>query len=115
MSNMMVANTILEQLGGSRVLQTMIGAHSFMGANNSLTFKFKARAAQRINCIIVTLTPADEYSVMFVRVWRNSVKTVEVRDAWAGNLIEVIENVTGLVLRMPKLRFKVNRGGIERA
>ena len=55
MSDLTVANTILAQLGGAGRLTSMIGAHSFVGDEKSLTFKYRARAEDGSNCCRCTV------------------------------------------------------------
>lgn len=101
MASLTVANTILQQLGGAGILQAMIGAHSFMGNKDRLTFKIKAKANQGIRAINIILTPADTYTVEFYRIKGIEVKKVEVvEDVYCGELRSVIERVTGLYLSL---------------
>lgn len=57
-----VAETILQQLGGTRRLVTMTGAHNFVGGPNHVTFRIKAQALQKINVVRITLDPSDTSS-----------------------------------------------------
>ena len=62
--NMVVANTILEQLGGRRFV-AMTGARNFTAIDDqrgALSFKVP-RAKDGINAIKVTLTAMDDYTV----------------------------------------------------
>jgi len=79
----------------------MIGAHTFTGTDNSLTFKFKARASNGSNCIRVTLTPDDLYKVEFIFIRGTSVKIKnEFEDIYAEDLKGLIERETGLYLSL---------------
>ena len=101
MANLQVANTILAQLGGAGRLGAMVGAHSFVGDERSLTFRIKARAKGGIKAIKVTLDPSDTYSVRFVAIRGTKVRAVaELDDVHAENLRECIEHETGLVLSL---------------
>lgn len=101
MASLTVANTILQQLGGAVILRVLIGAHSFTGGKDRLTFKIKAKANQGIRAINIILTPADTYTVEFYRIKGIEVKKVEmVEDVYCDELRSVIERVTGLYLSL---------------
>jgi len=96
-----VPEITLEQLGGSRRLSAMIGAHTFTQSENALTFKFKARAKDGINCVRITLEWDDCYRVEFIRLrgvdfWTKG----DVSGIYAEDLKRLIENKTGLALSL---------------
>lgn len=96
-----VPETTLKQLGGPGRLSVMIGAHSFTQNDNTLSFKFKARAKNGSNCILVTLEPSDTYKVKFVSIRGASFKLKgEFEDIYADNLRSLIEQETGLALSL---------------
>jgi hypothetical protein len=96
-----VANTILEQMGGARRLGVMIGAHTFTGSSDSLTFRFRARSADGSNCLRVTLLPSDTYKVEFISIRGASVKVKSVHeDTYADSLRQLFESVTRLYLSL---------------
>lgn len=66
---MMVAKTILQQLGGSKFV-LMTGAKNLVGSKNSLSFKI-GQNCYGINAVHVELRPDDLYTMRFLRV-RNS-------------------------------------------
>jgi hypothetical protein len=68
MTDMTVARTILDQLGGARFV-AMTGAREFVGSADSLTFKIGVNP-KRVSQVRVTLTPAHLYSVTFFRMAR---------------------------------------------
>jgi hypothetical protein len=68
MTDMTVARTILDQLGGERFV-AMTGATNFVSTEDGLTFKLGANP-KRVSYVRVTLTPADLYAVSFFRVGR---------------------------------------------
>ena len=63
MTDMTVARSILDQLGGARFV-AMTGARDFVGSADSLTFKIGVNP-KRVSQVRVTLTSADLYSVTF--------------------------------------------------
>jgi hypothetical protein len=74
-----VANTIVEQLGGSGRLIAMLGARSFRGSN----------------CIRATLTPADLYTVESISLRGTSVNVVSTHENIFANMLrELIERNT---------------------
>lgn len=67
MSDMTVAETILQQLGGNKFI-TMTGAKNFVGRANGLSFKLPSNFALfGINYVYVELTQMDVYTVTFSR------------------------------------------------
>ena len=98
-----VAQTIINQIGGQKMFR-MIGVKKVGIGLNSITLHFVAKALQGINKINVTLDPSDTYTVKF---YRSTVKgdnlKYEINDIYCDQLIELIENKTGLSLRMPKI------------
>lgn len=98
-TDMTVANTILEQLGG-RKFAVMTGAKNFLGDEKSLTFRLPGGAGycrDGINCVKVTLDPTDTYTVEFLRIRGAKVTTVKtLDDVYNDMLREVFEGATGL-------------------
>lgn len=71
-----VANTIAQQLGHSTGrMVAMIGACNFVGSEDSLSFRFKARARNGANACRVTLTPYSGRSSPHKATSTSSVKT----------------------------------------
>jgi hypothetical protein len=63
MTDMTVAKTILEQLGGG-LFARMTGATGFVGSADSLSMKVAGRIeAGDVNVVKVTLDPSDTYTV----------------------------------------------------
>lgn len=102
MSNVEIANTIVEQLGRSTArMSMMIGAHTFTAGESSLTFKFKARAKNGSNCVRVTLDPSDTYTVEFISIRGASIKTKgSFEGMYAEDLKSLFERETGLYLSL---------------
>ncbi len=98
-TDMTVANTILEQLGGRRFV-VMTGCRDFVGSENALKFRIP-KAKDGINCCEIKLEPSDTYTVRFVRVgdrrtgYRVTEKSVH-EDIYNDSLVELFERVTGL-------------------
>ena len=103
-NSLQVARTILEQLGGEKVLSVMIGAHSFTADGNGLVFKFKAKARCGIKAIKVTLDPSDTYTVEFYS--QKGAPSFAVKcearytDTMSEDLVSLVEEATGLVLSL---------------
>jgi hypothetical protein len=101
MSNLAVANTILEQLGGAGRLTAMIGAKNFVGDENSLQFGFTAKSKNKANKIVIRLMPDDTYKVTFWTVRGvKFMKGAERFDVYADSLRSLIESETGLYLSL---------------
>lgn len=100
---MMVAETIYQQIGASRMC-TMIGVSRIQHGADRLIVRFKAHALDGINKFEIILDPSDTYIIKF---YRSTIKgdnlKYEINDIYCDQLIPLIENKTGLVLRMPKI------------
>lgn len=98
MTDLIVAKTILEQLGGNRFI-VMTGAKKLIGSPDTLTFSLpKDLTKNRINRCSIKLEPSDTYKVTFYR--QHGVKRQvinEVSDVYCDALITVFENETGLL------------------
>jgi hypothetical protein len=98
-TNMTVAKTILEQLGGGRFV-AMTGCKNFVGTENALTFKIP-RAKDGINACEIKLEPSDTYKVRFFRVgdrrtgYKHTDKSVH-EDIYCDSLQDLFTRVTGL-------------------
>lgn len=107
--DMIVAETILSQLGGAARLTAMIGARQFAAGDSELTFKFAAPATNGANCIQIVLDASDTYEVIFHRIGR--APKFEVREigrvpfVYDDQLIDVIESETGLRLSVGRIVF----------
>ena len=103
MSAHIVADTILQQLGGRR-FALMTGAKSFTGSADALSFRLPGAGGfcrSGINRMRVTLTPADTYTVEAWRVRGASmVMVAQFGDVYADNLRDVFTTMTGLETSM---------------
>jgi hypothetical protein len=102
-TNLEVANEILNQLGGRRFM-VMTGAKNFVGSENSLSFKLPSKphyVKDGINAVRITLTPADDYTVEFLKIRKFNVQTVAVVDQiYNDTLRQCFTNRTGLETSM---------------
>lgn len=102
MSNLNVANAILQQFGGRQFI-AMTGAKDMIGRPDGLSFKLP-RAAKGINCVRVTLDPSDTYTVEFLRLGRSPKFTVTPvsthADIYCDMLQDVFTRQTGLYTRL---------------
>lgn len=97
-----VANTILAQLGGNK-FRAMTGAHNFVGGSNNLSFRIPGKnfAKDSINCVRIELTPADDYTVEFLRIRGHKFTVVSRSEGvYCDMLQEVFEHATGLRTRL---------------
>lgn len=96
-----VATTILEQLGGGR-LMAMTGAKHFVGGEFSLSFKLPAKFAKdSINHVRIELTPMDDYTVTFSKIRGMKITEVsKVESVYCDTLQDVFEHATGLFARL---------------
>lgn len=61
--NLEIANTIIQQLGGTGRLVTMVGAWNFQVEDNSVSFRFKG--SKIANYVKIILDALDTYNVEF--------------------------------------------------
>lgn len=96
---MIVAKTILEQLGGRRFI-SMTGARDFIGSGNGLTFKIPGGGGftkNSVNAVRITLDPSDTYHIEFLRIRKFEVKTIaDHSNIYAEQLQEIFKEETGL-------------------
>ncbi len=102
MTDMTVANTIAQQIGGRAFM--MMGAKNKLGDHDSLSFKI-GRNAKKVTHITVTLRGDDTYSVDFLRCRRERgvMTTREIacdEGVYNDQLRAVIEAGTGLYLSL---------------
>lgn len=107
MSDLTVANTILQQLTqqsspgrATAVLSSMIGAHNFAGDGKSVQFKWRAKAKQGANSVVITLDPSDTYTMQFWKLGRglNMTMLKELDGLYDDTLKRSFESFTGLYL-----------------
>ena len=102
MSDMRVANTIANQMGGVGRLQAMVGAREFLGSDDSLQFSFKG--SRKVNkCRVVLDFASDTYTFELWHYNRRTfdmVKKYSLAGAYCDMLIDLFESETGLYLRL---------------
>ena len=100
---MTVASEILRQLGGNR-FRVMTGARQFLYSDNSLQFRLPNNPGfvrDKINCIRITLTPADVYRVEFLRIAGSKITPIEVcDDVYCDTLANLVSERTGLAVSL---------------
>jgi hypothetical protein len=102
-TDLTVANMIRDQIGRGAFF--MMGSKNLSGDKNSLTFDIKLCKAWK--WVKVTLEPDDTYTVTFIMVGRGpQYKRTEksINGVYVDMLHDVIEENTGLVLRIPRVR-----------
>lgn len=98
-TDMTIANTILEQLGGRR-FALMTGARNFVGCENALMFSLP-KAKDGINRMKVILTGRDDYTVEAYRVTRKGfVAKGALEGIYADQLRGAFERMTGLYMSL---------------
>ena len=100
MTDMTVANTILQQLGGRQFL-AMTGAKKLVGSETSLRFRLPRLSGALANFVVVTLTPEDLYKVDFYKGSVKNPKLVKSVDGvFCGDLITTGEEHTGFLFHL---------------
>lgn len=98
---MTIGQIILQQLGGNRFI-AMTGAKDFVrsDAEQWLQFKLPSKphyTKNKINCVKITLTPADLYTVEFMYIrGMNVIHVSTVEGVYCDMLQSVFTDATGL-------------------
>lgn len=96
-----IGKTILEQMGGSRRLQMMIGAQQIILLPKGVGIKWPNKQRSRGNYVEVILQPNDTYDMTFYNVSVKAKKAVKkFNDVYAEDLVSIFEKYTGWYLRM---------------
>jgi hypothetical protein len=103
MTDMTVASTIAEQIGGLNRLARMTGCSGFVGSDDSLMFKLGSGSVcmvngEKINKMVIRLTAMDTYEVKTFRVRGTAVVELETREVYAEDLMDTFERMTGMYL-----------------
>lgn len=102
MSDMTVAKEILNQLMvmSKHQFKMMTGAKDFAGDSNSLRFRI-GQNCHKINMVKITLTPADTYTVEFLRIrGLNVTVAAKHEDVYFDQLLPIFEKETGMYTRL---------------
>lgn len=76
MTDLSVASTILEQLGGRR-FKILTGATHLVGNANSLSIKINGKVkAGKVNFVSITLDPSDTYTIQSEFVYRRGIEVI---------------------------------------
>jgi len=98
MSDLTIANTTLQQLGGNKFI-AMTGANDFGVDGNTLSFKFPSRSGA--NYCRITLNSLDLYDMQFIRIRKvkgipQSKVVAEHNGIYADQLQTIFTKETGL-------------------
>ena len=99
-NNIEIANTIVQQMGGTGRLRAMLGAKLFIAIDNGLQFKFPNRLRSRGNCVRIELEPNDTYKVSFWSIGSRAKLVREVEGVYCDGLKSLFEEQTGLRLSL---------------
>jgi len=100
MSNLIVAETILKQLGGNK-FRMMTGAKNLGGTENSLSMRI-GRNSSNSNYLKITLNSMDTYDVKFSKLTRKfeEKSITEYNGVYNDSLVEVFERHTGMYTKL---------------
>ena len=100
MSNLTVAKTILEQLGGNKFCM-MTGAKNLAGDENSMSMRI-GRNSSNSNYLKITLNSMDLYDMKFAKLTRmGELKSVKEEDKGEKEaMVEVFEKHTGMYTKL---------------
>lgn len=85
-SNLDVAKTILQQLGGNKFL-AMTGAKNLVYDNMSLRFSVP-NAKNKINLVEIKLMPDDTYTMKFNRFYKLQITEIAVKERVMANELQ---------------------------
>lgn len=84
-----IANIIRAQLGGGR-FDAMTGAKQWVGGDNWVQFKLPSNFAKnKINCVKITLTPADLYDIEYFNIRGMNVKIMAKSEGIYADMLRV--------------------------
>lgn len=96
-----VGQTILDQMGGLRRLETMLGLTDFAYLPNGVEFGWPNRQRSKGNFVRITLRPDDTYNMEFESISTRGRKPVKkYQMVYAEQLAEIFERQTGWYLRL---------------
>jgi len=107
MSNYPVADTIIQQLGGRKVM-TMTGVKEFFVDANSVSFRLpggRGFCKNGINRVKIELEPSDTYTVTFLKMRKQNgvpaaMFTSIKHDVYCDMLREIFTSETGLAVSL---------------
>lgn len=96
-----IAQTIISQLGGGRILQMFIGLKQLINEPNGVTLVFPLpKHPGAVNMVRITLNGLDLYDMEFIRTRGASQKVVkEFNNVYAEDIKDRFEEGTGLYIR----------------
>lgn len=98
-TNLNIAKTILEQLGGGRFIM-MTGSKSFLATTHGLRMRLARNKSKANGCEIV-LNASDLYDVSFYSVRQCEIKAVcKHTDVYCDQLQAIFTDVTGLYTKL---------------
>ena len=100
MSDMTVATTILEHLGGNK-FRVMTGAKNFVGYEDGLSMKI-GRNSSNSNYLRVTLNSMDLYDMKFCKLTRKfeEKSVTEYSDVYNDMLTDIFTSHTGMYTKL---------------
>lgn len=94
--NTQIARTILQQLGGPKI-GAFIGTKTWIGGNNSLSFRFKG--SKKYNMCKIQLNSLDTYDVTFYKFRGiDVIREDGINGIYCDQLVEIFERTTNLFL-----------------
>lgn len=102
--NKQIAETILSQMGGHKLLALMINAKKFLFEKKNLTFRFFRSEKNKANYVDIQLMPSDTYKLDFWSIHGSKCKIVEtIEDVYADDLMKIFSDSTGHTLAVPRI------------
>ena len=99
-TDLTVAKTILDQLGGNRFI-AMVGARNIAGDDTSINMRIMKNKSKG-NYLRIKLNSLDLYNMQFISIGKdyNLIVRVEKNNVYAEDLQDIFTSVTGLNTRL---------------
>ena len=98
-TNLQVANTILQQLGGRRFL-AMTGAHNLVATNDSLSMKLR-RNKSKANYLKIELDVTDTYTMKFIQFRAGKTTVLKEHDGVYFDMLQgLFTDFTGMYTKL---------------
>jgi hypothetical protein len=95
----MIANIIIEQLGGAR-FKAMTGSYNYIDTGKGLRITLR-RNLSGAKWLLITLNSLDTYDVKFIKLRKGEAITVaEYKNVYWDMLPQIYESVTGQYLKL---------------
>ena len=98
---MFSANTVLQQLGGQKLLRLMVAADNFVQSEKEQWVSFKFKGSVSFNYLKIQLNSMDLYDLTFYKIRGTKLQSQKlVTNIYCDTLMDVFESETSLYLTL---------------